>query len=76
MMQPYYQTVPVSMIPLDLTQQNHMYAQPQLMNLKGMKLADWFNNKFAGGVEKMLAKDETRQAKKQDHHRDARTKEI
>ena len=57
MMQPYYQTVPISMIPLDLTQ-NHVYAtQPQLQNLNGHKIADWFNNKFASGIEKMLAKD-------------------
>ena len=64
------------MIPLDLTQ-NHIYAaQPQLQNLKGHKIADWFNNKFANGVENMLAKDEKVQAKRQDHHRDARTKQI
>ena len=64
------------MIPLDLTQ-NHIYStQPQLQNLKGHKLADWFNNKFAAGVEKAISKDEKVQAKRQDHHRDVRTKQI
>ena len=64
------------MIPVDLTQKHIFVAQPQLQNLQGHKLADWFNNKFAAGVEKNLAKDEKVQAKRQDHHRDARTKQI
>ena len=64
------------MIPVDLTQKHIFVAQPQLQNLQGHKLADWFNNKFAAGVEKILAKDEKVQAKREDHHRDARTKEI
>ena len=64
------------MIPVDPTQKHIFVAQPQLQNLQGHKLADWFNNKFAAGVEKSLAKDQKVQAKRQDHHRDARTKQI
>lgn len=39
-------------------------------------MADWFNNKFAPKLETSMEKDLSRQAKRQDHHRDTRTKKI